>query len=230
MAEAIYWNGRKLRVTSSKLVYRGAVYPISAVTCVDVRKLPESETESYQHIMSWGGVLFVLGFVLAIIALGSLFGGARDIGFALLLPTAACLAAGAKLASMGYDADRRAASKRQVYVQLTSGDDFAVTTSRAATARKIAKAADSAITARETGTTQTSSVAAELNKLASLRDAGVLSSGDWERAKDLFLGQKPDRREAAISHLRKLHALHSDGVLSESEFNGKKWDILSRRD
>jgi hypothetical protein len=71
-------------------------------------------------------------------------------------------------------------------------------------------------------------VADELSKLAALRDAGLLSASEWERATSLFLGKPSSARDEAIAQLRSLHALHRDGVLSESEFNSKKWDVLAR--
>jgi hypothetical protein len=72
------------------------------------------------------------------------------------------------------------------------------------------------------------SVAEQLSKLAELKGQGLLDDGDWQRAKDLFLGKAPDEREQAITNLRQLHGLRESGVLSESEFNMKKWDVLSR--
>jgi hypothetical protein len=72
------------------------------------------------------------------------------------------------------------------------------------------------------------SIAEQLSKLAELRDQGLLDDDDWERAKDLFLGKAADEREAAITNLRQLYGLRQNGVLSESEFNMKKWDVLSR--
>jgi hypothetical protein len=68
----------------------------------------------------------------------------------------------------------------------------------------------------------------ELADLAELRSQGLLTATDWRRAKDFFLGKAPDRREECIQNLRQLHGLYSAGVLSESEFNQKKWDVLSR--
>jgi len=35
-------------------------------------------------------------------------------------------------------------------------------------------------------------------------------------------------RESSVGLLRQLHSLHKSGVLSESEFNMKKWDVLSK--
>ena len=71
-------------------------------------------------------------------------------------------------------------------------------------------------------------VADELSKLAELAQNGLLSADEWERAKELYLGKPPDRRAADTRLLRELHDLHGNGVLSESEFNTKKWEILSR--
>jgi len=72
------------------------------------------------------------------------------------------------------------------------------------------------------------SVADELGKLAALRDSGALAAADWERAKDLFLGKGEDARDRAARELRQIHELNRSGVLSDSEFNMKKWDILAR--
>lgn len=72
------------------------------------------------------------------------------------------------------------------------------------------------------------SLAAELRELTNMAAEGLLSPADLERAKDALMGKTPDQRHAAIESLAALHALHKQGVLSESEFNMKKWDILSR--
>jgi hypothetical protein len=72
------------------------------------------------------------------------------------------------------------------------------------------------------------SVADELGKLSELRTRGAISDADWSRARDLYLGKRPDGRDQAIRQLQQLHELHRAGVLSESEFNMKKWDILAR--
>lgn len=84
-----------------------------------------------------------------------------------------------------------------------------------------------AVFQREVSTRNTD-IADQLSKLAVLRDEGVLTGKDWERAKDLFLGKGPDKKEEAVRMLRSIHELHRSGVLSEGEFNMKKWDILSR--
>ena len=71
-------------------------------------------------------------------------------------------------------------------------------------------------------------VASALSKLAALSKDGLLSPDEWERAKELYLGKPESRREADARLLRELNDLHDNGVLSEYEFNTKKWEILSR--
>ncbi|MGH9197761.1 MAG: SHOCT domain-containing protein, partial [Acidimicrobiia bacterium] len=73
-----------------------------------------------------------------------------------------------------------------------------------------------------------SSPAGELEKLNKLRQDGALSDDDWQRAKSLYLGKPPDKQQETFELLRNLHQLHKAGALSESEFNLKKWDVLSR--
>jgi hypothetical protein len=72
-------------------------------------------------------------------------------------------------------------------------------------------------------------LADELKKLSDLKSLNVLTEEEFQRAKDLFLGKPPDKREEALTILKNLHSLYKAGVLSESEFNMKKWDILSRK-
>ncbi|GJM36990.1 MAG: hypothetical protein DHS20C19_03570 [Acidimicrobiales bacterium] len=73
-------------------------------------------------------------------------------------------------------------------------------------------------------------VADELGKPASLRDSGMISDDEWERATALYLGKPLSARDESVAQLRKLHSLHREGVLSESEFNSKKWEVLARPD
>jgi hypothetical protein len=71
-------------------------------------------------------------------------------------------------------------------------------------------------------------MAAELSKLAELKAEGILSEEEFQRAKELFVGATPDQQTEALDLLRQLHALQRSGVLSEMEFNMKKWEVLSR--
>ena len=79
-----------------------------------------------------------------------------------------------------------------------------------------------------TGAPKPIGVADELSKLAALRDEGVLNDDEFQRSKALFVGSTPDQQSEALDLLRQLHSLQRSGVLSEMEFNMKKWDVLSR--
>ena len=67
-----------------------------------------------------------------------------------------------------------------------------------------------------------------LDQLVPLLNDGILTQEEFDRAKDGFLGATVEVRESSVGLLRQLHSLHKSGVLSESEFNLKKWDILSK--
>ena len=73
------------------------------------------------------------------------------------------------------------------------------------------------------------SIAIELEKLAGLVRTGAITHDEWQRAKNLYLGQpEGKKREHAIARIRELFDLCQSGAVSESEFNMVKWDILSR--
>jgi len=76
----------------------------------------------------------------------------------------------------------------------------------------------------------TLSIADEIAKLSGLTDEGILTQDELTRAKELFLGQPKSNIDQSIQLLRNLKDLQKNGVLSESEFNMKKWDVLSKRD
>lgn len=74
------------------------------------------------------------------------------------------------------------------------------------------------------------SMADEISKFAQLAKEGIMSQDELERAKELFLGRPPNQVDQSIQLLRNIKELQKQGVLSESEFNMKKWDILSKKD
>ena len=67
-----------------------------------------------------------------------------------------------------------------------------------------------------------------LDQLVPLLNDGILTQEEFDRAKDGFLGATVEVRESSVGLLRQLHSLHKSGVRSESEFNLKKWDVLSK--
>ena len=81
--------------------------------------------------------------------------------------------------------------------------------------------------ARRTAAAEGGGIADEIAKLGQLASEGVLSPEEFERGKELFLGRAPDEAADKIALLRQLHSLFAGDILSESEFNMKKWDILS---
>ncbi len=74
----------------------------------------------------------------------------------------------------------------------------------------------------------TTAAADALDQLVPLLNDGILTQEEFDRAKDGFLGAAVEVRESSVGLLRQLHSLHKSGVLTESEFNLKKWDILSK--
>lgn len=68
----------------------------------------------------------------------------------------------------------------------------------------------------------------DLGTLASLVREGLMTEDEWDRAKRLFLGKPADDRQSSLELLEQVYGLYRGGALSESEFNTKKWEILSR--
>jgi hypothetical protein len=74
----------------------------------------------------------------------------------------------------------------------------------------------------------TTAAADALDQLVPLLRDRILTQEEFDRAKDGFLGATVEVRESSVGLLRQLHSLHKSGVLTESEFNLKKWNILSK--
>ncbi|NBO46249.1 MAG: SHOCT domain-containing protein [Actinobacteria bacterium] len=67
-----------------------------------------------------------------------------------------------------------------------------------------------------------------VSKLAALRNEGLLSEEEFERAKSGFVGRSVELTESSASLIRQLAQLRDAGILTDAEFRIKKWDILSR--
>lgn len=74
---------------------------------------------------------------------------------------------------------------------------------------------------------KSTSVTKELKELNLLRKEGVLSEDEFTRAKEIFIGRKPDAQVKMASSLRSLKQLRDSGVLSEAEYATKKWEVIS---
>ena len=70
-------------------------------------------------------------------------------------------------------------------------------------------------------------VAEQVEKLGQLFLKGVITAEEFERGKALFLGSPPDVAGKTMETLNDLYRLQQKGALSESEYNIKKWDLLS---
>jgi hypothetical protein len=69
-------------------------------------------------------------------------------------------------------------------------------------------------------------VAAQIEKLGELYKVGVITQEEFDRGKALFLGSPPDIAAQTLNVLDGLHKLKTNGALSESEYNFKKWELL----
>ena len=230
MPEIQYYSDKEILITNVKLIYNGSIYPISTVMAVQVTKLPASVMEKHDQMMGGGAILLLFGLGLVITVIFNIFGirnlfeSPIPLGFLGLV----LIFGGWHIAAKEWTAYSKDALHREVHVRFASGNNLVIHTLIPQSAKTICDAIDQAITLRETSVIISTSVADELGKLAALRDAGIISSDDWERAKDLYLGKRPDERAEVIEQLKKLYDLRRDGVLSEAEFNIKKWDMLSR--
>jgi hypothetical protein len=74
-----------------------------------------------------------------------------------------------------------------------------------------------------------SDAAAEIEKLTELMREGILTPEEWQSAKAKIVGLKQDHVDEAVRLLRALHELMTLGGLTESEYNMKKWDVLSQK-
>jgi hypothetical protein len=70
------------------------------------------------------------------------------------------------------------------------------------------------------------SIASQIETLDELCKNGVISQEEFERGKALFLGSSPDIADKTLGILDSLHRLKTNGALSESEYNVKKWELL----
>ena len=72
-------------------------------------------------------------------------------------------------------------------------------------------------------------VAAQIEELGKLYKSGIITQEEFDRGKALFFGSPPDVAAKTLSILDGLHKLKTNGALSESEYNVKKWELLSEK-
>lgn len=210
----VFYRSKQLIVTGMKVSAGSTVFPVSAITTVEILGPRTAVIFDAIKLGALGVLMLILSPVFS--SLGqqaSVFNWFGPFGTLLILVVILLVVL--------------SLFERTLHVCPTSGNSMLVRVYDKKTVLEMRAAVAQAMTYHANSALGAPSVADELGKLAVLRGQGIISDGDWERAKDLFLGKRPDAREQAIVQLRQLHDLYRTGVLSESEFNMKKWDVLS---
>ncbi len=94
-------------------------------------------------------------------------------------------------------------------------------------ANEFVKACEAAFQGKVT-VEQSKMVGDAVSRLALLLEEGLISQEEFERSKQGLIGQPTSKGDEIVGLLRQLHSLKVAGVLTEGEFNMKKWDILSK--
>lgn len=217
----VFYSSKKLHVTGMKVSTQSSVYPVSAVAKVETTRRSPAFLEDVFRVCA-AGVLIIVGcgvFVRAVPGLPpSLM---KMLVLLVILGAVLVMAAGLGLYLLLFE--------RFLQVHLMSGTTIKISVYSAREVLEMKAALERALTYSINQATQPASAADELAKFAALKDSGALSESEWQRAKDMFLGKEHDAQDRAVIQLRQLHELHKSGVLSESEFNMKKWDVLARQ-
>lgn len=221
--EKTYFQSDTIWVTNARLIEGTKTYPISSIVSVDVQTHVQRMSARDTKYNNRAGAAFLV--VLLSAAASVVF-----ILFLIVTLLAALTTLAFGIAGM-IDVRRRAitVTKATHIVTFKDGSQLSIVFNDQALSDEFSSAIGQAMDAvlpNSSGAT----VAQELAELARLRDAGILDSSDWDRARTMFLGKKPDAQRAAADQLRQLQSLLQAGVLSEGEFNMKKWDILARTD
>lgn len=216
----VFYSSKQLHVTGMKIAAGSGVYPISTVASVEVhRRSPSFLMEALK-----AGALG-----LAMVVIGAMVGrsfAASSTRTALWLVGIALL--GFLVVIMACLMIVQFFKEKILHVRFVSGDNMKVASWDEKVVWAMHEAIDKAMTYNMNQASHPSSVADEIAKLSELRSRGAITDEDWSRAKDLFLGKQHSAQEQAIAQLQQLFELRKSGVLTESEFNMKKWDVLSR--
>lgn len=228
MSDRMLWDGKVATVMESELRARSlyqqgkvlsasanATYPIASVTSVSLERLPFGYWEGMGALALVGMTVIPLGMFMR--AMDQNFSGGLFMisGVLLILSIPFGIIDGIRA--------------RVVRVGLVSGKTVGIKVPNEKIGQELSGALNTAVRTWNTSRSVPTGIADELARLADLRDAGVLSPVDWEQAKALFLGKPASHQEQAVTMLRQLHDLRVAGVLSESEFNMKKWDVLAAK-
>ena len=67
----------------------------------------------------------------------------------------------------------------------------------------------------------------ELGRLAELFQSGAITADEWTRAKDAYLGPRPDSRVASLNEVERLYGLYQSGAISKYDYERKKLELLT---
>lgn len=74
-----------------------------------------------------------------------------------------------------------------------------------------------------------SSPTKEIERLAKLRNEGIITENEFNIGKNAILNSDRNETDEKSKNLKMLYDLKQQGVITDGEFNIKKWDILSRK-
>jgi hypothetical protein len=163
------------------------------------------------HVETKTSRSFSVGIAFIIVAVLFFAGAASDPSF--LVAALILGAAGAALVAAG--------RKHILVVDLNSARQEIVRGKRPELER-LAASIKAAMDAPEVTVTTTLSDAADLVA------RGLLSRDEWNGLKSRAAGWSPIKHERVAHELEHLAAMKQKGLLSDSEFNDRKWDVLAR--
>ena len=67
----------------------------------------------------------------------------------------------------------------------------------------------------------------ELGRLAELFQSGAITADEWTRAKDAYLGSRPQSRAASLNEVERLYGLYRSGTISQDDYERRKLELLS---
>lgn len=215
----VFHDSKQMTVTGMRVVVGGSVYPLSSVVGIDVCR--KSMSYLLLVLQTWGvAAVVVAGRVFVVPFFNSLGGMDTLLTFSITLMAVAVVAL-AIVATLTF------AFEKELVIRLADGGSRSIKSTDAKRIWEMHAAISRAMTYSANAARGVASVSDELGRLSQLLREGVLTQSDWDRAKDLFFGKQPTAQERAVHQLEQLHGLWRSGVLSESEFNVKKWEVLA---
>lgn len=216
----VFYSSKRLDVTGMKVVVGGSVYPLSSIVGVDVFG------NRFGYLL-----MFFQAIGLAVVVWLARWLYVRfmpDIGMSDDLMVFSLTLMGVSLVAIVPLALILFFRELELVIRLSDGGKRTIRSSDNKMIWQMHEALERAMTYHANASRAVPSVSDELGRLSRLLGEGVITEQDWTRTKDLFLGTQLSAQDRAVIQLEQLHALWRSGVLSESEFNTKKWEVLGQ--